>query len=475
VPAIADIDNDGMKEIVVGTGGFSSDSGRLLFYKNTGSGGSPEWTEMNVADINIGNDAAVTIVDYNFDNKPDIIAGNSEGKIFFFKNASKDNNVRYIQDRQIIKKTFGMYAVPAAVKMEDRVILAVGNSMGRLYFYELRRKGKGISARSLPGRITVKSFASPSFVDLLDKGRFDLVVSDSDGEISYFENLRSDFSVWRENKEIFNKRIFAGPASAPVMSSMYADKQLVIGNIDGILRLYEYRKGNDGLPWVEIKNHLSDVKVTGFSRGILTKWDGREIVITGQSSGEIRAFINNGSRESPLWDEHKEFFAGIHIKGHSTPAVFDIDNDGMWEIITGAVDGRIYAYRVNKFRNGVPQWERIRGLFDHIKVKGFSSPAMVKDDRKIYLFVGRQDGGFKTYTASLDGIDGKSLGFYEVINRLTFQEKSFLQDIMMTSHSSPSLVLNSDDLEFVAGDYDGNIRHFMCEKKMLTATRKKSS
>jgi hypothetical protein len=67
VPAIADIDNDGMKEIVVGTGGFSSDSGRLLFYKNTGSGGSPEWTEMNVADINIGNDAAVTIVDYNFD------------------------------------------------------------------------------------------------------------------------------------------------------------------------------------------------------------------------------------------------------------------------------------------------------------------------------------------------------------------------------------------------------------------------
>ncbi|MCK5426200.1 MAG: VCBS repeat-containing protein, partial [Thermodesulfovibrionia bacterium] len=88
-----DIDGDRRAEVIVGTGGFSSDSGRILFFKNRGTGNSPKWKKVKGPDIKIGNDAAVTLVDFNFDGKPDIIAGNSEGKIFFFKNAQREKRL----------------------------------------------------------------------------------------------------------------------------------------------------------------------------------------------------------------------------------------------------------------------------------------------------------------------------------------------------------------------------------------------
>jgi hypothetical protein len=474
VPAVGDIDGDGRKEIAVGTGGFSSDSGRILFFKNSGTAVMPDWEEMDVTDINIGNDAALTIVDYNFDERPDIIAGNSEGKLFFFRNTSTGDRIRYARDKSYIKKSFGMYAVPSAVKFNNRVILVVGNSMGKLYLYELTGVGNDLSVSNIPVRLSFGSFASPSFTNLLKKGRYDLVISDSDGELSYFENIKSDFTVWTENRKIFNNRIFTGPASAPTIFGARTNKYMVIGNIDGVLRFFEYRELNDGLPWVERENYLAGIRVAGFSRGTLANWRGRALLITGQSSGEIRAFINMGTDEHPLWEENKNFFKGVRVRNHSTPAVFDIDGDGSWELITGAADGRIYAYRITAIKYDLPVWEQIRGVFDNIRVKGFSTPAVVHDGTHMYLFVGRQDGTINTYMANLGGIHGKSLNFYEVLNRIVFHEKDFLKDIKMNSHSSPSLINDGNDLEFVAGDYDGNIRHFMCEKVNLTGTSQES-
>jgi len=65
-PAMGDIDGSGEAELVVGTGGFSSDSGRILFFRNVGSRHSPIWKKLEGMDLKIGNDAAISLVDYNF-------------------------------------------------------------------------------------------------------------------------------------------------------------------------------------------------------------------------------------------------------------------------------------------------------------------------------------------------------------------------------------------------------------------------
>ncbi len=452
-PAVGDIDGDGRPEVVVGTGGFSSESGRILFFKNAGTDDSPQWEAIKNLNIRIGNDAAATIVDYNFDGRPDIIAGNSEGRIFFFKNTSTKKNISFKQDKSVpLKRSFGMYAVPAAVKINDRVILVIGNSRGKLYMFEMNKDGR-LSEKKLSINASAKMFLTPSFASLLKKDHFDLVLADGDGVLSYFENKNYDYTGWERNQKIFNNRIFAGPVCTPTFSNARDKMRIVIGNIDGTFKLYEYQNGTNALPWIEKVNYFKNIKVTGFSRGLLTDREGQEMLITGESSGDIKAFIKVGTEK---WKEEKNFFKDIHINHHSAPAVFDLDGDGRWEIVTGAEDGKIYAYRAKEIINGLPVWERITGIFDNVKVNGFSAPSVAKGLNEIYLVVGQQNGGIRAYKAESN--DFSNIYF----NKVIFYETGFLKDVAMNNHSSPFMIIDSGVMEVVSGDYDGNLRHFVC-------------
>ena len=53
-PAVGDIDGDGRPELILGTGGFSSESGRVLIYKNSGSTDRPSWVKMDIPKVSVG-------------------------------------------------------------------------------------------------------------------------------------------------------------------------------------------------------------------------------------------------------------------------------------------------------------------------------------------------------------------------------------------------------------------------------------
>lgn len=461
-PAIGDLDGDGKAEVAVGTGGFSSASGRILFFRNEGTERRPMWREVAGVQIKVGDDASVAIVDYDFDGKPDLIAGNSQGRIFFFRNITAGGKIGFRKEASIFgKRSFGMYAVPAAVRVKDRVFLAVGNSMGKLRLFELKRNRGSVSARELNVKPAVKSFASPAFADLVEKGRYDLVLADGDGVLTYYENQGNGFVSWKDNRAIFDERISGGPACAPTLCDLGERTVLVLGNIDGTLRAFELGKRGEGLPWVEKRGFLKGIKVSGFARGSITEWEGKAVVIVGQSNGNLRAFMNQGTEDQPVWIEENGFFGDTGIKEHSTPTVFDLDGDGRWELISGASDGRIYSFRVKGKRNGLPEWERT-GVFNAVKVDGFSVPSLVRAGGLLHLFVGQQDGRIRTYVSEERG-GGEGPGG----NALTFTDTGYLKDIRMSGHSSPFVRLKGEMFEIVSGDYDGNVRHFLCGRTDL--------
>ncbi len=459
-PALADLDGDGKIELIVGTGGFSSDSGKIFFFRNDGSVTNPSWKRINDLSISIGNDAAVTVADYDFDGKPDIIACNSEGKMFFFKNVSSGRDLKFVKDiNPPVKANFGMYAVPAAKRIGDKVVLIIGNSMGKLVMFDIKKNGNGLVARQSKIGVKTKTFASPAFASLFDKGRIDLVVADGDGVLSYYENAKGDFTSLRKNEDLFNNRIFAGPVCTPTVSCIGSKTYMVIGNMDGTLRLFEHDNAARGIPWIERPGYFSGIKVQGFSRGILTSWDGMSMLVTGQGNGNVRAFINT-DKNKPAWKEKTRFFQGVNIKEHSTPVAFDLNGDGRWQLISGAADGRVYAYRIKEMKKGLPVWERIEGGLNDVKVNGFSAPTVVKDDQAVYLFVGQQDGRIGTFKAD---IGGAPLDY----GSLRFQETDLLSNVRMNEHSSPFVSLNNGVFDIISGDYNGNLRHFLCKKSLM--------
>jgi hypothetical protein len=450
-PVMADFDADGKTDLLVGTGGFSSESGKVIVYTNMGSADSPDWKKVGDLGSPIGKDAAITVVDYNFDGKPDVIAGNSEGKLVFFKNISSGGDIRFARDhRPPVKAGFGMYAVPAAVKVGNKVVLVVGNNMGKLAMFELKKEGGSVRAHQRNIGIRTNNFASPAFARVFNRNRTDLVVSDGDGTIHYYENSRGDFSSFRSRWAIFSHRLFAGPVCTPTVCMIDNKKSMVVGNIDGRLTLYEKDEASNGVPWSENKGYFRGVKVEGFSRGLLTEWDGRQMLITGQGNGKIRAFVHKGSN----WREQPNFFNGVKVKEHSTPVIIDTEGNGKWTLVTGSGSGRLYAFGMKDVRHGIPVWERIDGVLDNIRAGGFSTPSIVRDDKSVYMFVGQRDGRIRIFKAAAPG--RTSFG------SLKFVDSGFLPDIRMNEHSSPFVQLNNGVFDVVSGDYSGNLRQFVC-------------
>jgi hypothetical protein len=138
---------------------------------------------------------------------------------------------------------------------------------------------------------------------------------------------------------------------------------------------------------------------------------------------------------------------------HASPTVFDLDGDGIWELIVGDVDGNVTAYRMENSSSNKPSWTKIEGVFSGVKTDRYASPSLVRDDDRIYLFVGQQDGSMHFYSARSTGR-----------GMPVFSREEFLNNLQFNNHSSPSAFMNKGVIDLSVGDYNGNLRHFACRK-----------
>jgi hypothetical protein len=335
----------------------------------------------------------------------------------------------------------------------------VGNDMGKLYLFEQAGNKGGWSRTTL--RISTPSFASPSFIRTSGPQGPDLVIADGGGQIRYFKNVKGNFLDWEESPALFAGRIMPGQACTPVMGDYGQEKLMVSGNIHGEMKLFEFSSASGSMLPAERKHFFEGVKLSGFSRGVLAQWQGKTLLVTGQQDGLIRAFVNSGSIERPSWSEQEDFFNGLPRMLHASPAIFDLDGDGSWELIVGDVDGNVQGFRYRTGAGGEQSWERIDGVFDRVKVSRYASPSLFRAAGTVYLLVGEQDGKISVFTAA----DSPS-------KAQVFQPDGLLDGILVKDHSSPSAITGNGGIELSVGDYDGNLRHFACKKVFVEAKGK---
>jgi hypothetical protein len=459
-PAVGDIDGDGRPEVIVGTGGFSSDSGRVLIYRNIGSVISPVWEPIEGLNISVGNDATPALFDIDNDGRPDLVIGNSTGGLLLYRNRSDNRKIAFVKDAAFFRGIkAGMYAVPAVASRGDSLIVVIGDSMGKLSLFERSKTGNQKWSRSSL-KMILQNFSAPTFIATEDPHRKDMVVSDGNGRLYYFRNKKGSFHEWEEAPDYFSGRILPGPACTPSVAENKGRRFMVTGNINGSIKLFEYDPGPKKLPWKEKIDFFKGIKLSGFSKGVMTEWNGKDLLITGQQDGLLKAFVRSGSPEKPVWTEKQGFFKGIGKIMHASPAIFDIDGDGSWQLIVGDADGYVHGfrYRLNNGTSGIsgiglPEWEEMSGPFKYVKVDHYASPSIFREGSRLYLLAGQQDGKIVVFT----GETGRN-------QAPVFIRHDYLHGVRVDNHSSPAVISRNGLIELSVGDYNGSLRQFACRK-----------
>lgn len=243
-PTFTDIDNDGDLDLFIGC------DRSIIFYRNTGSTNFPAYTlvtdslPLNVSNFNF----SVTAGDLNGDGKKDLVIGYfSLARLRYFRNdGTLSNPIFNYVPSQLDTMNLTQSSAPCLGDLDgdgDLDLLA-GNSSGRIFYY--RNNGNSnvfnfqLISTNFAG-INVGNDATPSLGDLDGDGDLDLLIGNRLGKIFYYRNDGTvnspNFTLISANYANINAFANSVPALADINND--GDKDLFIGNIKGGLYFYE--------------------------------------------------------------------------------------------------------------------------------------------------------------------------------------------------------------------------------------------
>jgi len=183
VPFVADWDNDGRKDLLVGLS-----DGSVKLFLNTGLEVAPAFgagQDLAVAGsvLNVGGKAAPVVVDLNADGAKDLVVGNAAGQVLAFLNQGTDAAAQLAAP--VLLAQLSGAAVPASVDWDadgQRDLLVTANGQATLLRNDLAATGTFVAGAPLA--VAGANAAFPLNVDGI-KGK-DLLVGLADGKLTYW-------------------------------------------------------------------------------------------------------------------------------------------------------------------------------------------------------------------------------------------------------------------------------------------------
>ena len=170
-PALIDMDGDSDLDLVVGNG-----QGNILYFENTGTADSPAYSRKSGDDnpfnhINLDEDAAPTLADIDQDGDPDLVVGYNAGlddNVLHYENVGTASGPDFTDSPSYSLDIFGFNSNPVLADIDDDgdVDLVLGDDFGDLVYFN-----NASATSSLAGR-TLNS-DSPVALTIYDTGGYD--------------------------------------------------------------------------------------------------------------------------------------------------------------------------------------------------------------------------------------------------------------------------------------------------------------
>lgn len=370
-PTFTDFDGDGDYDAFIGT-----KYGTVLYYENTGTASNPVFTPRTgtanpAAAVHVGNDAVPVVADVNGDGVPDLVVGDRGGDVRVFPGQRTAAGVVFT-DPNPLGGAYGIFAAaPAFADLDgDGVVDAlVGALNGTVHYFHndgsatkpdlVERTG---GANPLNG-VDVGRYSVPAVADLNDDGLPDVVLGAADGTLHYFVNIGTAttpaFIELTGSANPFNT-LSVSAYSAPCLADIDGDglPDLVLGAADGTLRYYR-NTGTATNPAFTLVTGAADpfkgINVGSRSRPYLVdiNHDGTLDLFVGAGDGSIHLYENVGTKTNPSFVERTGAanpFTGVALGSDASPAFVDIDGDGDYDAFIGS-----YQTGLTYFRNDTPQ------------------------------------------------------------------------------------------------------------------------
>jgi len=200
-------------------------------------------------------------------------------------------------------------------------------------------------------------------VDWNNDGKHDLLVGDSKGNVLIHLNNNTNTEPLLATGLYIHANstdIRVGERAAPVAEDWNGDgkKDLIAGNMDGNILVY-INKGSDADPAFD-SPYLLKIGKLQFNAGTRSAprvfdWnrDGLNDLLVGEMEGYVYYLKNEGTRNEPVFSRYEKLYLrnGDALRypdptgaPRSRIYVTDWNNDGLFDVLLGGIDGRIMLY-----------------------------------------------------------------------------------------------------------------------------------
>ncbi|OHB81404.1 MAG: hypothetical protein A2W31_08640 [Planctomycetes bacterium RBG_16_64_10] len=301
VPLLADFNNDGRKDLVVGEGGGGL-AGKIRVYLNGGTATAPlfsgfNWLQSNGVTLVVPTEgcqgAFPRLMQFDADGNKDLLVGQADGTVRLFRNVGTDSEPTFDGGALLAVGPAGAKS-PIDVGYRATIALTDWNNDGagdlvlgaldgkiRLYLNEgTPIEPDFLSATILQGLagdlVVPAGRSSPAVMDLDGDGKKDLLVGNTNGEILFYRNEGTDaapsFAAYEQVVADGIPIDLPGSArSRPYLTDWIGDglPDLLIGAGDGKVHLFQMVPEPAALPLLV----LGVVPLLGW-RGAPARWRG---------------------------------------------------------------------------------------------------------------------------------------------------------------------------------------------------------